>query len=209
MDWTRRNCMKLGTLLIGLGSGLQTRKAEGTTESSPGSTENEQEQNLAKRGDERQMCTQSQIVTANVINRVLNLRIGNQRGTGFTLEVNGRQYLITARHITGEKKVERIGIQQEKWVELEVQTVGIGDKGRDIAVLAVNQKLTTDYEIEIGSKGITVGQDIRFLGFPLGLQMGYAGGNKGKQIPLVKAGILSGISRIEEGKQGGWLSARV
>ena len=151
------------------------------------------------------MCKQSQIVTSNVINRVLNIRIGDRRGTGFTIEVDGRRYLITARHVTGEKKVGRIGIEQEKWVGLDVKTVGIGDKGRDVAVLAADRKLTTDHEIDIGSVGITMGQDVRFLGFPLGLRMGYVSGKKGKEIPMVKAGILSGISRIEEERRGEWL----
>ncbi len=203
MDWTRRNWMKLGTLLLGIGWGFQTRKAEGTTRSSPGSTRSEEREYPAKGGDEQHMCKQSQIVTSNVINRVLNIKIGNRRGTGFTIEVDGRQYLITAKHVTGEEKVGWIEIEQEKWVGLDVKTVGIGGIGRDVAVLAADRKLTTAHEIDIGSNGITIGQDIRFLGFPSGLRMGYVSGYKGKEIPMVKAGILSGISRIEKERQGG------
>ena len=38
------------------------------------------------------------MVTSNVLTRVFALRIASQQASGFTIEVDGRQYHITARH---------------------------------------------------------------------------------------------------------------
>lgn len=151
------------------------------------------------------MSNLSQIVTANVINRVLNIRMGKNIGTAFTLEVDRKQYIITAKHIIGENSTSHMAVRQGDWIQLDVEPVGVGDGPVDIAVFAAKHQLTTDHQVEFGSKGIIVGQNIRFLGYPLGLQMGYATGNPGIEIPMVKAGILSGIATIQEGKRGGWL----
>ena len=151
------------------------------------------------------MGSLSQVIPANVINRVLNIRVGQKIGTAFTVEVDQRQYLITARHIIGENAVRHVMVRHGEWKNVDVITVGIGDGPRDVVVLAANQQLTTDYAIELGSEGIILGQNVRFLGYPLGIQMSYAQGNVGKEIPLIKAGILSGLRKIEEGKKGTWL----
>ncbi|KKL64453.1 hypothetical protein LCGC14_2164910, partial [marine sediment metagenome] len=39
------------------------------------------------------------MVTANVIHRVFRLKVGQQAGTAFAMEEDGKEYLITARHI--------------------------------------------------------------------------------------------------------------
>lgn len=39
------------------------------------------------------------MITANVIQRVLWVRCGTATGTAFALDVDGRQYLATAKHI--------------------------------------------------------------------------------------------------------------
>jgi hypothetical protein len=42
---------------------------------------------------------QAQVPTSNVIYRVLKIRTPTDTGSAFTIEVDGRQYLITARHL--------------------------------------------------------------------------------------------------------------
>ena len=39
------------------------------------------------------------MITANVIHRVLWVRCGTATGTAFALDVDGREYLATAKHI--------------------------------------------------------------------------------------------------------------
>ena len=43
--------------------------------------------------------SEAQMVPQNVLTRVFNLRMGSQTATGFTIEVDNRQYLVTARHV--------------------------------------------------------------------------------------------------------------
>ena len=148
------------------------------------------------------MSSQSHLVTSNIINRVVHIRAGGTTGTAFTIELSGRQYLITARHVLGGNGLEKIWVEHENWIPINVRIVGISERNADVAVLATDVKLTATHEIELGMKDMAVSQDIRFLGFPLGLRMGYANNNKGKEIPMVKAGILSGIGPIGDGIRG-------
>ena len=39
------------------------------------------------------------MITANVIYRVFRLKVGPETGTGFTVEDEGGQYLVTVRHL--------------------------------------------------------------------------------------------------------------
>ena len=39
------------------------------------------------------------MITANVIHRVFQIRWNGATGTAFTLDISGKQYLITARHV--------------------------------------------------------------------------------------------------------------
>ena len=41
------------------------------------------------------------MITTNVIQRTFFVKIGNMTGAAFTIDRNGRQYLVTARHIAG------------------------------------------------------------------------------------------------------------
>jgi hypothetical protein len=39
------------------------------------------------------------MITANYMCRTFRIKCGNSSGSGFTIDVNGREYLITARHV--------------------------------------------------------------------------------------------------------------
>jgi S1-C subfamily serine protease len=80
-------------------------------------------------------------VTANVFERVLNVRVnaGTPReatATAFTIDVDGREYLITAKHVVaGLKEDDKIDIyQNDKWASLPVKIFRCDDPV-DIAVL--------------------------------------------------------------------------
>ena len=139
------------------------------------------------------MAHDNEIVNANILTRVLHLRVGDMIGTGFTVEVDGRQYLITAKHLTGEKDIEEIEIWRNGWHRQRVDVVGIGKGTEDIIVLSAGGILTQTLPINVGNEGIIVGQNVRFLGFPLGLALDYMMERGGVRLPLVKAGILSGM----------------
>ena len=78
------------------------------------------------------MAHDNQIVNANIMTRVLHLKVGDVIGTGFTIEVDGRQYLITAKHLTGERDIGEIEIWWEQWRRTKVSVVGMGEGREDI-----------------------------------------------------------------------------
>ena len=139
------------------------------------------------------MAHDNQIVNANIMTRVLHLKVGDVIGTGFTIEVDGRQYLITAKHLTGERDIGEIEIWWEQWRRTKVSVVGMGEGREDIAVLSAKGALTQSLPIEVGSGGITVGKSVRFLGFPLGIAMDFLMEQGSTRLPLTKGGILSGL----------------
>lgn len=146
------------------------------------------------------MAQVHEIPTSNILDRIVPIKVGDGLGTAFTIEVDGRQYLITAKHITNNQEVEEVEIWIDGWKPLKVKTVGIGKGNEDIIVLATKMMLTGTLDIEVGSGGIALGQNVRFFGYPIGFEKYQL--IEGRNLPLVKAGILSGF-KDEEGAS--WL----
>jgi Trypsin-like peptidase domain len=113
-------------------------------------------------------------VTSNVFTRVLELKSGGQLGTGFTVDVDGRQYLITAKHLVTQIK-ERGTVDvfaANQWMKIDVRVFRCADPV-DVAVLVPDRVLTPSYALEAVSNthSFIVGQDAYFLGFPYGIAM--------------------------------------
>ena len=134
------------------------------------------------------------MITANVIYRVFRLKVGLETGTAFTIEEEGREYLVTARHIAhslrGECQVEVF--KDGGWSPLVVTAVGHAPREVDISVLAPAERLTPTRPLTLSasSKGLTYGQEAYFLGFPYGI------GDKflretGHPVPFVKRVTVS------------------
>ena len=139
------------------------------------------------------MAHDNQIVNANILTRVLHLKVGDKIGTAFTVEVDNKQYLVTAKHLTGDQEIEELEIWRKGWRKINIAVVGFGIDREDIIVFAADRILTQTLPVEVGSGGITVGQNVRFLGFPLGISMDFMEEQGGTRLPLVKGGILSGM----------------
>ena len=61
-------------------------------------------------------------VTSNVLLRVLMIRAGDKIGSAFTIDVDGRQYLVTAKHVVANLK-ERDTVEvwkSEAWHPMKV-----------------------------------------------------------------------------------------
>lgn len=115
-------------------------------------------------------------VTSNVLRRTLLIQ-ASEGGTAFTIEVDGRQYLITAKHVVGKLPNEAEStIQVRKkngWAPLKV-TVFKCDDPVDIAVLVPPAQITVNFALEPTSNGMMAGQDAYFVGFPYGSFATYA-----------------------------------
>ena len=104
-------------------------------------------------------------VTSNVLRRTLLIQ-ASETGTAFTIEVDRRQYVVTAKHIVGKLPNDaQSTIQVRKkagWSPLKVWIFKCDDPV-DIAVLVAASQLTVDYPLEPTSNGMMVGQDAYFV----------------------------------------------
>jgi S1-C subfamily serine protease len=118
------------------------------------------------------MATSYGQVTNNVLLRTFPIQ-ASEFGTTFTIEVDGRQYLITAKHVVEKlpnEAASTIQIREKNgWVPLSV-TVFKCDDPADIAVLVPPAQLTVSYSLEPESKGLELGQDAYFVGYPYGTE---------------------------------------
>ena len=132
------------------------------------------------------------MVPSNALQRTLCIRRGDSVGTAFTIDRNGRQYIVTARHVVDDIASDDLIAfrHQRQWVEIPVIVVGLGAGETDVAVLAHTAPLTPSHPLE-ASGGWFHGQSVAFLGFPYGWDSGAENVNNGFPIPFVKAGIIS------------------
>ncbi len=132
-------------------------------------------------------------VTSNVLRRVLRVQTAHGEGTAFTLDVDGRQYVITAKHVVaGLAEDDNLNVRRnDKWESIHVKIFRCDDP-IDIAIIVPPHQLTIDFPLEGTSAGMRYGQDVYFVGYPYGLSI--VGGEKVNglyPIPFIKKGIAS------------------
>lgn len=134
------------------------------------------------------------MITANVIHRVFCIKYGEDFGVGFTVDVEKKQYLITAKHVVEHIKRDDqvLVLSNGDYIPLQVKLVGHCDGDVDISVLSVDYQLTPpDLPLSATSSGLVYGQDVFFLGFPYKLVSKYMLGQNGYPLPFVKKAIVS------------------
>ena len=132
-----------------------------------------------------------------VLCRTLLIRVPTAYGTAFTIDVDARQYLITAKHVVaGIDNAMRVAIEVQKksgWSPLQVIVYKCDDPV-DVAVLIPAAQLTVDLPLEPDSSGLGVGQDAYFIGFPYGLRFAPTG--------LVGKATVAQLERVADKKTG-------
>jgi len=138
--------------------------------------------------------SEAAMVPSNVLTRVFSLRLGQNTATGFTIEVDKRQYLITARHvIAAEPSASEIEIfHNNTWVKVSFRLIAVEPPSVDIAVLALNQQISQLLPIQLGVKSdYFLSQEVFFVGFPYNLTVNGHQLNRGFPLPFVKHGIIA------------------
>lgn len=143
------------------------------------------------------------VVSSNVLQRTFQLKYGSQTGACFTLDVDGRQYLITARHVVdGIKGGGQIEIRRDsQWQPLGVKAFFPSPQSVDIAVLAPSVQISPSLLLPADSVNLFVSQDVYFLGFPYGLSMDAKNLNAGFPLPFVKKGIVAAVVAADGGAE--------
>lgn len=143
------------------------------------------------------------MVNSNILQRTFHLRFGGGTGTGFTVDLDGRHYLVTAAHVVeGIRELDVIWVNREQaWQEVPVRLVGRSIANGDIAVLAPDDLLSPLHPLRLGAQGIHLAQNVWFLGFPYGIQMDMPLAlNRGFPLPLVKKAIISAFLTLQGGR---------
>lgn len=127
---------------------------------------------------------------SNVFRRVVMIKAGDSFGTAFTLDVDGRQYLITAKHVVATAKDEdTIEIRTaDSWKPMKLKILRCAEP-IDIAVLVPLSQLTVNFKLDHSSH-FFFGQDVYFVGFPYGLATGMKA-NGPFPLAFIKKGIIS------------------
>ena len=133
------------------------------------------------------------MITSNVIQRTFYIRLDGSEGTCFTIDVDNKQYLVTARHlvatITGTQKVSIF--HEGQWEDIDVSLVGHCNEEIDISVLVTDVRLSPDFPLLPTMADIIYGQDVFFLGFPYGMMGEIGQMNRNFPLPFVKKAIVS------------------
>ena len=130
------------------------------------------------------------MITANVWERVVRIQCGAAIGTGFTLDYEGSQYLVTARHVVDGPHPPEVRVRGNP-IPVDLSRLTISVVEADVAVFRVNHPITEDLSLPATMDGIVFGQDCYFLGFPWGLTFDVG---STESFPLVKRATVSGIN---------------
>ena len=135
-------------------------------------------------------------VTTNILQRTFFLRYKGQAGTCFTIDHQGRRYLITARHVVDTIRGDAVvDISHNRtWKQLRVRLVGHGAGDIDVTALAPQTLFGASHPLRLTMAGLVLAEDVYFLGFPFGLIGEVKTAlNAGFPFPLVKKAIVSAV----------------
>jgi len=138
---------------------------------------------------------ETDLVTTNVLQRVFFIKYGDQSGSSFTIDVDNKQYLISAKHfLTNLKSSDTIEIFHEStWKRLDITRIDLNNPNIDIIVLAPKIQLSPALKLDPSIGNITLSQKVFFLGFPFGMNTDIKELNNFFPLPFVKAGIVSAM----------------
>lgn len=150
------------------------------------------------------VASQARTVTSNALSRVVQIAFTHKhsdgmryshQGSAFTIEVDGDQYLISAAHVLhgteGEVSVE--AFVGGGWREVSGRAIYCGNRDVDVVALTLESDLTGRPSLEPTMGGISISQQVFFLGYPFGLA---TRGPSIGTVPFVKAGILSAVDNM-------------
>lgn len=121
------------------------------------------------------------------------MRYLTSTATCFTIDIEEKQYLVTARHaLPNVEESVTVQIQHEGgWKSLNCKVVGIATGEVDVIVLAPPHPISPSHALQPTTKDLYLSQDVYFLGFPYGLNSEVGELNADFPLPLVKKACVS------------------
>ena len=141
------------------------------------------------------------MVTNNILQRTFRIIHGKSAATAFTIENKGIQYIVTARHLFKEIQngslITISILRNQEYIDYSARVMFHQNPNIDCAVLITSPytDVTERYTIECTLHGITLGQDVYFLGYPFEYdEVLKCLPQTTTPVPFVKKACLSGIS---------------
>lgn len=138
-------------------------------------------------------------VTRGILEHVYHLTTDALQGTCFLIEYKNQEYLVTAAHLfkkeTKTKSNVNITINNGTPITLTAEFLKHSDSTIDVAVLRIPISLKKS-ELYLVNGGVSVGQQVYFLGYPSFKGLQFATVDKLGTFPLVKGGIFSGMIKV-------------
>lgn len=135
------------------------------------------------------------MVTGEVITRTFQIFLGDASGTCFAIKAHGRMFYVTARHVLEGIESSPLALN---WNGQEVSLTVTGYRHHpteDVSIFTGSGPMV-DYSqkedaCDLTAKGLGLGQDCYFLGFPFGLGGAVGEVNNHYPLPFVKRAIVS------------------
>ena len=135
-------------------------------------------------------------VPGEILSRTFLIKVGDTFGTAFAIDYEGMLYVVTARHVVAGLPETKAVIQVQRanrWLNLNtVKTLFPLSEDVDIAVFQTDEKVAQPYQIKSAEEvgGLTMGQQVWFLGYPYGIHSSFS---NGLEAPFIKKGTMSAI----------------
>jgi len=133
-----------------------------------------------------------------VIKSVFKIQYGDKSGAAFAIEVDDRQYLITANHVVpGISRDSQITLynSEAQLNILRVTPIPCDNTNNDIIVLVPPNPVATPKRTLATQSGAALGQEVFVFGFPLG----YYTTVEKNIIPFVGKGMISAVDTRDSG----------
>lgn len=138
-------------------------------------------------------------VPEEILQRTVLIKVGAAYATAFTIDYQGKLYLVTARHVVAGLPDTNATLhvrQGEKWEDVHtLRTLYPPSREVDIAVFETGDKVSTPFQVTAVQKGVgaALGQQIWFLGYPWAMGSRFKNG----EIPFVKRGTMSAVDHTD------------
>ena len=129
--------------------------------------------------------------TTNVLQKTFLIGQGDLTGTAFAVELEGREYLVTARHVVPDRSTVPWVLHAETKRTLPSTGIYHHPGKPDVVVITLSEQIAPLHPVELSSGGIILGQQMIMLAFPFGWNYTQYNINNGYPMPFVKSAILS------------------
>ena len=133
-----------------------------------------------------------------LLDQVFRIHHADNVGSGFTVEINGGKYFVTAAHVVEGLEASNIleFTHRDGDVPCRVLDIRRPVSDLDIAILRLDRDLYSWPDVKYNAEGLYLGCECGFLGFPFGMSADGLPDSEGWPTPFLKKGWLAGSKSV-------------